>query len=180
MWAQDGSGGCLPTLRKTRLQKQEMIIFPACRYVILSIVVFTWTRTQHFVPELLYCVPHQSQLSVTGSLSRFCLSLPCINCYHWDPQKSVTKSPFANCWRPYYDVEDGSLWSAWPHCSHCSALHAAAAAACRRVRGHGATTGALCALSPLTLLPALCRVLQNHCSILPSPPPRNAATFGYM
>ena len=38
MWAQDGSGVCLPTLRKTRLQKQEMIIFPACRYVILSVL----------------------------------------------------------------------------------------------------------------------------------------------
>ena len=59
--------------------------------IILSVVVFTWTRAQHFVPEPLYCVPHQSQLSVTRSPSRFCLCLPCINCYHWDRSNFVAK-----------------------------------------------------------------------------------------
>ena len=148
--------------------------------IILSVVVFTWTRAQHFVPEPLYCVPHQSQLSVTSwSLSRFCLCLACINCYHWDRSNFVaqilrahTKNDPTMMWRMdwstlvYITTLQPLLCST---CGHCCCVPAS--------EGTRGTTGAECS-QPLTLFPALCRVLQKHCSILPSL--LNAATFGNM
>ena len=68
---------------------------------------------------------------------------------------------------PDYDVEDGMEHSGLHHHTAATALLYMWPLLLRagEWRGLGATTGAECS-QPLTLFPALCRVLQKHCSIL--------------
>ena len=130
--------------------------------------MITWTRAQHFVPEPLYCVPHQSQLSVTSwSLSRFCLCLPCINCYHWDRSNFVakilrahTKNDPTMMWRMEITTLQPLVCST---CGHCCCVPAS-----EGTRGHHWCRGQLCALNP------------SHSSLPSAECCRNTAVFSYL
>ena len=177
MWGQDGSGVYLPTLRKTRLQKQEMIIFSACRYVDIIIC------SVHLDTSPAFC-PRASVLcssSITAQCHLLSLS-PMYQLLSLGPVKFCRKNPPCSHTKwPDYDVKDGMEHSGLHHHTAATALLYMWPLLLRagEWRGLGATTGAECS-QPLTLFPALCRVLQKHCSILLSPPPLNAATFGNM
>ena len=142
--------------------------------------MFTWTRAQHFVPEPLYCVPHQSQLSVTSwSLSRFCLCLPCINCYHWDRSNFVAK-----ILRAHTKNDPTMMWRMeWSTLVYITTLQPLLCSTCGHCCCVPASEGTRChhwcrVLSTPHTLPC---PLQSAAETLQySPPPLNAATFGNM